>query len=123
MFIKAAKSVLFYIAAAIILLLILSAVLVYTGMTESKRYILMMIILIVTALLAGIKSARGEHNQGWLRGITAGGIYSVILIIAGIAGKATGVVNTHILRNVFIVLLCSATGGIIGINMKIKKAR
>ena len=94
----------------------------YTALSESSIPTLVTLICFISAVVAGFDSAKGAEGKGWLRGIIAGAVYAVILLIIGLWLTTGFKLDT---RSVTLVLLSVASGGlggIIGINFK-KKSR
>jgi len=90
----------------------------YTAMSEGSIPMLVTVICFISAVVAGFDSAKGAEGKGWLRGIIAGSVYAVILLIIGLWFTAGFRLDT---RSVTLVLLSVASGGlggIIGINFK-----
>lgn len=76
----------------------------------------------LAGLVAGFICTRLTRSNGLLYGLATGGALSIILLIAGLSLSGAGVGIPGLFKVIFI-LLCSAIGGIIGVNSKPSKAR
>lgn len=112
-------------AITIIVLIAYALLLTYTELTEKNIPIVVMVTAIVSVLVAGYDSAKGNASKGWLWGMAAGLLYAIIIIIVGIlsmSGKA--VIDASTVGMLVMLIASGGLGGMIGINRnKPSKAR
>ena len=72
----------------------------------------------LSIILCGILSARNVHGFGWLHGMAAGLVYSVIRLAVGALAVNGFRFDKNVLSMLLLGLLLGAAGGIIGINFK-----
>jgi len=94
--------------------------LTYTGLKESAVPVIVTVTCVVCVIVAGFDSARGARGKGWLWGLSAGLLYAVIFVFAGMK-IASGFSFDS--RTLILIALCAAGGafgGVFGINFKVK---
>jgi len=95
--------------------------LTYTNLTEDNISTVITITTIISVLVAGFDAARGRAKRGWLWGIAAGFMYSLLLIV--VLGFLVGEIpmTARITTILTLSLAGGGLGGVFGINMKKKR--
>ena len=106
------KGVAFFIAGVIVF----SAVFYFFTIPEEYIPILRTALIFITAFLTGVWSGKGVASKGWLRGIVAGILLSVLFIIGSKIWGGASVLKSAITYSIMIAV--SLFGGIVGINVK-----
>ena len=106
-----------------ILLAIFAFIINYTDFPSSAVSAVTVIIILVSVLASGIINGKKATEKGWLTGLLSGGIYMIILYIAGSIVFRDLSVNSNALLMVLGGVLSGVLGGIIGINNKKKYRR
>ena len=106
------KGISFFLAGVVIF----SAVFYFFTIPEEYIPILRAALIFITAFLTGVWSGKGATSKGWLRGIVAGILLSVLFIIGS---KIWGVPSSlKSMATYAIIIAISLLGGIVGINVK-----
>lgn len=117
------KSVAVAYGITVVLLFIFAIIVTYTNFPEGLVSAVVLVMTVLSVMLSGIMTARGNKTQGWLCGAISGVLYMIILyILSSLAFDDVSFgLNTV---SMFLIGLFSGTfGGIIGINMKGAKRR
>lgn len=102
------------IALSLIAFLVLALIWMGGDMEEGTANVIVQIIKVVSLLVAGILAARFNRGNGWINGIAAGFVYTVlawIVLILFIQWTAAG---QRVWIDLLIALGAGAAGGMIG---------
>jgi len=106
------KGIAFFLAGVIIF----SAVFYFFTVSETYIPILRTALIFITAFLTGVWSSKGETAKGWLRGLLAGVLLSVMFIIGSKLLGGLPIMKSAV--TYIIMAVISTLGGIVGINVK-----
>jgi len=118
---RISRGVLTSIIVTLILLVLCAAVFTYTDLEIRHSSLTVKIIFYLGALMSGLFSSLGIRNNGWIAGILGGLIYSLGIFILGALVTENFSFNLWLLTKVFTSIILGSVGGIIGINVKIKR--
>ena len=117
------KSVAVAYGITILFLFIFAILVTYTDFPEGFVSAVVLVMTVLSVMLSGVLTARGNKTQGWLCGALSGVLYMMLLyVLSSLAfDYISFCLNTV---SIFLIGLFSGTfGGIIGINMKGAKRR
>ncbi|MCL1924169.1 MAG: TIGR04086 family membrane protein [Defluviitaleaceae bacterium] len=114
---KLSTGVLLAYAVTVFVFLIYSILLTYTQMTEEHLNLTVIITVIISGLIAGVDTARGQKSRGIFWGALAGSVYSALLIV--LMYSMSDVLNIARAILFFIIsIVTGSLGGVLGINLK-----
>lgn len=105
------------------LLAIFAFIINYTNFPSSAVSAVTIIIILSSVLLAGIINGKKATEKGWLTGLLSGGLYMMILYIAGSFVFRDFTINSNAIVLIICGIFSGVFGGIIGINNKKKYRR
>ena len=104
-----------------VIFIVYALMLTYTSMTEKSMSLVVTLSIIISAFISGIISAREMNEKGWLWGITAGLVYGVLVIIAGVLTIEENLeIGASMVTMLIMCLASGGLGGMIGINVRKK---
>lgn len=118
MFMRTLKGTGFGFAVMAVLLFILAFVVVYSPFPYEMSGGAAMAVMMAGMFIGGVISSVGMPGKGWLRGIVCGGCMLLVLIVIGLIISGGAIVQSGLFKGIIAALLCSAAGGITGINIK-----
>ena len=119
---RIAFSVVLGVLLAIILLIVSACVLSYTNLKIDFVKTLASMALYLGALASGFLSGVNTKNNGWLAGLISGASYYALIMCIGLLFTHNLNILTLLFKLIFIMLF-SALGGIVGVNMNFKKRK
>ena len=123
LFVSALKTVVLAIVFTIIALLLLTAYIAYGDISEESAVLCVKTATFVSMFSAGFMTARKRRKTGLLSGLVSGGIYVLIMLMAGLLVVDGFSVNGETLLMYLISVLSSSIGGIFGVNFKKKNKK
>lgn len=115
------RSLIFCMALCIVFIFIISLIVTYTDVSEAIITPSVNILRLFAILLVSIIFTFGERTRGWMKGLLSGAVFCVILYLTGVLFVEN---YTEIVSPAKLLLegiLLGMTGGIIGINLGVKK--
>ncbi len=107
-----------------VVILFLSAVVaVYANLQAAAVSLMVSVITYLCVGVCGFRVARRSGSNGLLSGAMAGFFYTLVLYLIGCIVFAEISFSTSVLLTAVICVLCGAVGGVIGVNVKMKKRR
>ena len=116
------KGVLAAYAITAIIFLAYAMLITYTDMSEKNIPIVVAVTTLIAVVTAGYDAARGAGKGGWLWGMGAGTIYIVILAAIMMAVLKDYSIDSRTVLLIALAIAGGGLGGIVGINVKTKKA-
>ena len=111
-------SVLIACAITAIAIIGCAILLTYTSLTENMLPFVITVSCAVSAIVAGFDVARAVENRGWLWGMVAGAVFSLILIAIEIWISGSVSFDARTITLLVLSLAGGGLGGILGINFK-----
>ena len=102
---------------------VLAAIYTYTAFPAGMLNPFTQGITAFSIILCGILSSRNVQGFGWLHGMAAGFVYSIIRFMAGAFASSGFGFDKNLFSMLLFGLLLGAAGGIIGINFKRNNGR
>ncbi len=102
-------------------LFIFAVILTFTDFPQGLVPAVVLVMTILSVMLSGVLTAQGGRTKGWLNGAVSGVLYMVILYcLSSLAfGDLSFGLNT--ITMLAIGLFAGTFGGIVGINMRVKR--
>ncbi len=108
------------VVTCLVSLLVMAALLLTQDTPQNFVSPLALVALVVGCFVGGVTAARIAGKNGWLMGLSCGGVLFLLLLLAsGFAPFQN--TATHPLLKLAVMLLSAAVGGIVGINLKRKR--
>ena len=105
----------------ILIFAVLALIYTYTSMSHGYLRLAVDIISAVILVISGVLSTRRIHSFGWLHGASAGLIFPLIRIFAGILIFGSYVPTESVWKLLLTGIICSMLGGILGVNLSPRK--
>lgn len=109
------------IVTCFVSMLLMAALLLTQDAPHNVVSPLALVVLVVGCFAGGVTAARLAGKNGWLMGLLCGGLLFFVLLLAGGFAPLRSI-ETHPLIKMAIMLFSAAVGGIVGINLKRKRA-
>jgi putative membrane protein (TIGR04086 family) len=104
-----------------VIFLAAAAFLTYTEFPQGMIPSVVVITTMISIMFAGSGFARSAKNKGWFNGMLAGLIYMVILYVISSLTLNTYGIDINGLIMLILGMAAGAFGGVVGINLKMKK--
>ncbi|MBR5156333.1 MAG: TIGR04086 family membrane protein [Clostridia bacterium] len=117
------KAMLWALGLTSAVLLLAALLLTYTPISETLIPTIAILTAVLSAMSAGVAASRSVKNRGWLTGIFAGILYSIILYIFSSLASDGFHFSGYVIVMSVISMLAGAIGGILGVNMPNKRKR
>ena len=115
------KPVAFAYVLTLIIFLVVATLLTFTEFPQNMIPSVTIVTSIICVMFAGSVAARNAKSKGWLHGMYAGLFYMLILYVISSITLNSFKIDTNTLIMLALGLGAGSLGGIIGINLKIRK--
>ena len=117
-FLRLIRSLCLTMVISILFIFAISMIVTYTNMPDSIVGSSVNILRLISILLCSVLFSFGQKTRGWLKGLISGGLFCVVIYLAGfvLIDEYSHLANPIRLFSEGIIL--GMTGGIIGINLK-----
>lgn len=88
----------------------------YSKISENSISLVVTAVTLISVMIAGFDTARGVKRNGWIWGMFAGFIYSLILVIIGVIVSKGFEFDLNTLFLLILSIAGGGLGGIIGVN-------
>ena len=109
------------IVTCFVSMLLMAALLLTQDAPHNVVSPLALVVLVVGCFAGGVTAARLAGKNGWLMGLLCGGMLFLVLLLAGGFAPLRNA-EAHPLIKIAVMLFTAAVGGIVGINLKRKRA-
>lgn len=122
-FVATVKNVLLCYGGTILCLLLFACVITYTDFPEQFAPGIVLVLTVLSVMAAGMITARGQSAKGWFIGCMSGLLYMVTLYCFGSLVFHSITFGANVITMLLLGALAGSFGGILGINMKIKRRK
>ena len=117
------KAMLWALGLTVAVLIFASLLLTYTPVSEMLIPTIAILAAVLSAMTAGLVASRSVKSRGWLTGMLAGILYSIILYTFSFLASDGFHFSAYIIIMSVISMFVGAIGGILGINLPNKRKR
>ncbi|MBQ4515900.1 MAG: TIGR04086 family membrane protein [Clostridia bacterium] len=117
------KAMLWALGLTVAVLIFASLLLTYTPVSEMLIPTIAILAAVLSAMTAGLVASRSVKSRGWLTGMLAGILYSIILYTFSFLASDGFHFSAYIIIMSVISMFAGAIGGILGINLPNKRKR
>ncbi len=117
-FLRLIRSLCFTMVISILFIFAISMIVTYTNISDSIVSSSVNILRLISILLCSVIFTFGQKTRGWLKGLISGGLFCVVLYLAGFVFIDEYSHLSNPIRLFTEGILLGMTGGIIGINLK-----
>ena len=117
------KAMLWALGLTVAVLVFASLLLTYTPVSEMLIPTIAILAAVLSAMTAGLVASRSVKSRGWLTGMLAGILYSIILYTFSFLASDGFHFSAYIIIMSVISMFAGAIGGILGINLPNKRKR
>lgn len=117
-FLRLIRSLCLTMVISILFIFAISMIVTYTNMPDSIVGSSVNILRLISILLCSVLFSFGQKTRGWLKGLISGGLFCVVLYLAGFVFIDEYSHHANPIRLFSEGIILGMTGGIIGINLK-----
>ena len=117
------KAMLIAVGFTVLVFFICALLLTYTGLSESAIPFIVIITAVTSVILAGTVTGKRAGQRGYLNGALTGVAYMALLYVISLLVGGDFYFGTYILILLIIGLFGGAFGGILGINLSLRRRR
>ena len=109
------------VVTCLVSLVVMAALLLTQDTPQNFVSPLALVSLVAGCFIGGVTAARCAGQNGWLMGLSCGGTLFVLLLITSGFSLLRNTAASPLLK-LAVMLLCATAGGIVGINLRRKRA-